>query len=77
MKLSLLFSLLISSIAWGVSPAEFNSALMEDVNEDIKQERYRSKQERLRKPASLEREEEFKSKEYQRKNKVNGLHEKW
>lgn len=78
MKLILLLSFLSSSVAWAASPHEFNSALMKDVYEDIKQERYEPKKENLRKPASIERyQEDFEKQEYLRKNKVNGLHEKW
>ncbi|HLT22491.1 MAG TPA: hypothetical protein VKZ84_03575 [Bacteriovoracaceae bacterium] len=79
MKQLLLFSLFISFHALGISPYEFNSALMEDMNQDIKQDRYlKQKPLPVRKPASIEREHEnFDQQEYLRKNKVNGLHEKW
>lgn len=79
MKLTLFLSLLCSIPVWAISPHEFNSALMEDMNKDIKEERYLEKSKSpLRGPASLERQEEkLELKEYQKKNRVNGLHEKW
>lgn len=73
--------LLFSQSIWAIAPSEFNSALMEDVNEDIKQERYLNPKNEIGKPtrgpASVDGAKEFETKEYLKKNKVNGLHEKW
>ncbi len=79
MKRLLILSLILTVQAWGISPHEFNSALMEDMNKDVKQDRYQEQKPLpMRKPASIERHsEDFEIQEYRRKNKVNGLHEKW
>lgn len=82
MKRLLVLSVFISSFCWGISPHEFNEALLEGVKEDIKQDRFsdptvKPRPDTTRKPASFERHEEFDIQEYRRKNKVNGLHEKW
>lgn len=76
-KIAFIF-VICSYTAFALSPQEFNKELMQDVREDIKQERYQEKnREIIRKPASIEREEVMDQKEFQRKNRVNGLHEKW
>lgn len=76
-KIAFIF-VICSHAAFALSPQEFNKELMQDVREDIKQERYQEKnREIIRKPASIEREEVMDQKEFQRKNRVNGLHEKW
>ncbi len=76
-KIAFIF-IVCSQTALAVSPKEFNKELMLDVREDVKQERYQEKsRDIMRKPASIEREEVMDQKELQRKNRVNGLHEKW
>lgn len=80
MKTVLLLSLFISSFSWAVTPQEFNHTLMEGVQEDIKQDRYHQPQNTKapsRGPASVQRDEEFQRKEFLKKNKVNGLYDKW
>lgn len=80
MRELLFLTIFFSSVAWGISPHEFNEALLEGVREDIKQDRFADpnySQQQKRKPASIEGEENFNIQEYRRKNKVNGLHEKW
>lgn len=76
-KIAFIF-VICSQQVFAFSPKEFNKELMQDVREDIKQERYQEKnRDIIRKPASIEREEVMDQKEFQRKNRVNGLHEKW
>lgn len=76
-KIAFIFIVCSQSVL-ALSPQEFNKELMQGVREDIKQERYQEKgREIMRKPASFEREEVMDQKELQRKNRVNGLHEKW
>jgi hypothetical protein len=76
-KIAFIF-VICSQQVFAFSPQEFNKELMQDVREDIKQERYQEKnRDIIRKPASIEREEVIDQKEFQRKNRVNGLHEKW
>lgn len=80
MKTLLFLIAIVSTHSWGISPGEFNQTLMEGVREDIKQDRYLQSEKTpgpSRGPASIQRDEEFERKEYLRKNKVNGLHEKW
>lgn len=76
-KIAFIF-VICSQQVFAFSPQEFNEELMQDVREDIKQERYQEKnRDIIRRPASIEREEVLDQKELQRKNRVNGLHEKW
>lgn len=80
MKTLLLLTVFISSFSWAVTPQEFNQTLMEGVQEDIKQDRYHQQEKNRtpsRGPASIQRDDEFERQEYLRKNKVNGLFEKW
>lgn len=77
MKAITLAMLVFSQMALAVSPKDFNKELMKGVREDIQQDRFQEKKEVLRKPASFEREETPDQLELQRKNRVNGLHQKW
>lgn len=77
MKIIAFLLIAFSQVAAALSSQEFNKTLWQGVDEDMKQNRFQENQERtLRQPASVER-EEIPQLELQKKNKVNGLQDKW